>query len=76
MTFAEITFHSACSLIQSVCLVFAMVNLYRAGKRLDDLYSLMVKELWNLRGLIEITSSVESLDKESGKNSKFTGTDL
>jgi len=76
MSFGEVSFYSVCIAVQSVCIFLAVLTLHREAKSLDDLYSLMVKELWSLRGLIERTTSVESLDKELGKNSKFTGTDL
>jgi len=76
MTFTQAIFYTSCIAIQSVLLVWSMLSLHRAEKRLDDVYSLMVKELWSLRGLIERIKSSGSVDKESGSSEKSTATDL
>jgi len=73
---AEMSFYTLCIAVQSFCILAAIVSLYRAGKILDDVYSLMVKELWALRDLIEKTRSSGSVLKESGSSEKFKSTDL
>jgi len=76
MSIAEISFYTICIAVQSVCIWSGIVSLSRAGKILDDVYNLMVKELWTLRGLIEKTRSSGSVPKESGSSEKFKSTDL
>jgi len=76
MSIAGMSFYTLCIAVQSFCILAAIVSLYRAGKILDDVYSLMVKELWALRGLIEKTNSSGSAPACSEGKLRFMSTDL
>jgi len=76
MSIAGMSFYTLCIAVQSICILGGVVSLYRAGKILDDVYSLMVKELWALRGLIEKINSSGSTPACSEGKAMFRPKDL